>query len=110
KTWTPAMLADYVEDGFRERPDGQVELACTPAWEASNFASHNHDTWGALRSLTRPTRIFRAETGSTAASLTPALDELTAAGMRIETVPDTSHFLPMERPDLVQAALLEAAG
>ena len=29
--------------------------------------------------------------------------------IRMELIPGTSHFLPMERPDLVRAALLEAA-
>ena len=29
---------------------------------------------------------------------------------RIETVPATSHFLPMERPDLVRQVLTEAVG
>jgi pimeloyl-ACP methyl ester carboxylesterase len=33
-----------------------------------------------------------------------------ASGATIETVPGTSHFLPMERPDLVREALLAAAG
>ena len=30
--------------------------------------------------------------------------------LRIETVPGSSHFLPMERPDVVQDALLDAVG
>ena len=109
KSWSQAMLADYVADGFRDRPDGQVELSCAPAWEASNFGSHAHDPWPALRTPPAPVRILRAEQASTASSLTPYLDELTAAGLRIETVPGTTHFLPMERPDVVRAALGEAA-
>ncbi len=38
-TWSEAQLADYVEAGFVATDDGQVTLACAPAWEASNFAS-----------------------------------------------------------------------
>lgn len=110
RSWTQAMLADYVADGFRDRADGQVELSCSPEWEASNFGSHAHDPWPALRAPPAPLRIFRAEEGSTSSSLTPHLDELTAAGVRIETVPGTTHFLPMERPDVVRSALGEAAG
>ncbi|MFC3079371.1 alpha/beta fold hydrolase [Phenylobacterium terrae] len=105
KSWSPAQLADYVADGFRDRPDGQVELACAPEWEASNFGSHGHDPWPALRAPPCPVRIFRAEQASTSSSLTPHLDELAAAGVRIETVPGTTHFLPMERPDVVRAGL-----
>ena len=110
KTWTAEMLADYVADGFRERADGQVELSCAPEWEASNFASHAHDTWGAFEAAQVPIRILRAAEGSTCRE-DPRLDALVAAGrIAVETVPGTTHFLPMERPDLVQAALRLAAG
>ena len=108
KTWTAEMLADYVADGFRERDDGQVELSCAPEWEASNFASHAHDTWGAFEQAKVPIRILRAEEGSTCRE-DPKLDALVAAGrIQVETVAGTSHFLPMERPDLVQAELRAA--
>ncbi len=110
RTWAPAQVADYVADGFRDRPDGQVELSCAPEWEASNFRSHAHEVWPILRAPPRPIRIFRAEHASTAASLTPELDALARAGIRIETVPGTTHFLPLERPDVVQAALRDAVG
>ena len=109
KSWSPQMLADYVADGFRERPDGQVELTCAPEWEASNFRSHGHDTWAAFDKARAPIRLLRAEEGSTTRD-DPHLDAMVAAGrIRLETVPGTTHFLPMERPGLVQAALREAA-
>lgn len=109
RTWTPEMVADYVADGFRERPDGQVELACLPEWEASNFRSHAHDTWAAFEQARAPIRLLRAEEGSTTRD-DPKLEALVAAGrIRLETIPGTSHFLPMERPDIVRAALAEAA-
>ena len=110
RTWPAEMLADYVADGFRDRDDGQVELSCSPAWEASNFSSHAHDTWGAFEAAKVPIRIFRAAEGSTCRE-DPRMDALVAAGrIRVETVPGTTHFLPMERPDLVDAALREAVG
>jgi len=110
RTWTAQMLADYVEDGFKPSPDGGVELTCAPAWEAANFASHMHDPWPALDNYKGGIRMFRAETGSTA-RIDDDLDALLASGrVRAETVPETSHFLPMERPDLVHAALREAVG
>lgn len=108
-SWSPDMLEGYVTDGFRDRSDGQVELSCAPAWEASNFTSHGHDTLGAFEAAQVPIRILRAEEGSTCRDH-PRLAALQAAGrIRMETVPGTTHFLPMERPDLVQAALREAA-
>lgn len=109
KSWTPAMLADYVADGFRERPDGQVELTCAPEWEASNFTSQAHDTWDAFARSTAPITIFRAENGSTC-RVEDHEAQLAASGrITLETVPGTTHFLPMERPDVVARALRAAA-
>ena len=109
RTWPPAMLADYVADGFKPTADGQVELACAPAWEASNFTAHGHDPWAALAAIQVPIRILRAEEGSTC-RIEGHEAELTASGrVTVETVPGTSHFLPMERPDLVRDLLSATA-
>lgn len=105
RSWTAEQLADYVEAGFRETPDGEVTLTCTPAWEASNFRTHNYDPWGAFRESDCPIRMLRAEQASTA-RIEGHEDELRALGrVSMETIPGTSHFLPMERPELVQAEL-----
>jgi pimeloyl-ACP methyl ester carboxylesterase len=108
RTWSEAPLADYVADGFRDTPTGEVTLACPPEWEASSYRTHNYDPWAALAESRCPIRLLRAETGSTAL-LDQRLEALTADGrIVVETVAGTSHFLPMERPDLVQAALRTA--
>lgn len=110
KTWSADMLADYVADGFRATADGQVELTCSPAWEASNFTAHGHDPWAAFAALRCPIRILRAEDGSTC-RIEGHEATLTAGGnVRIETIPGTSHFLPMERPERVREVLRALAG
>ena len=110
KTWTEACLVDYVRDGFRDRPDGQVELACAPEWEASNFAAHGLDPWPEMAKITAEVVVLRAEIGSTCqlTDRTPFADS--NRRVRIETVPGTTHFLPIERPDLVRETLLALAG
>jgi pimeloyl-ACP methyl ester carboxylesterase len=109
RTWSDAQLADYVEGGFRAGPDGGVTLTCRPEWEASNFRTHNYDPWAAFEALRCPTRVLRAEAGSTA-RLDDHLPALEATGrITVETVPGTSHFLPMERPDLVRRTLRDLA-
>jgi len=107
KSWPETMLADYVAGGFVARDDGKVELACAPAWEASNYAAQAHDPWGAVRKVKAPVRILRAEKHSTC----HAGDGFARRGkaVRIETVEGTSHFLPMERPDVVRDALFDMA-
>lgn len=109
RTWSEAQLADYVEAGFVPTDDGQVTLACAPAWEASNFASYDRDIYPALVAEPCPIRILRAETGSTC-RIEDRIPQLTASGrVRVETIAGASHFLPMERPDLVRQALWAAA-
>ena len=107
RSWRPEQLADYVEAGFHETGDGDVTLTCTPAWESSNFRTHNYDPWVAFRATRCPIRILRAEVASTA-RLEDGQAELEATGrVKIDVIPGTSHFLPMERPDLVREVLRE---
>ncbi len=107
RTWSDEQLADYVEGGFRDTPEGEVTLTCRPEWEASNFATHNYDAIGAFRASRCPIRILRAAEGSTC-RIEGYEDELAATGrIRVEVVPGTTHFLPMERPELVRETLRE---
>ena len=108
RTWPEIMLADYVAGGLRARADGEVALACTPAWEASNFSAMGNDPRAALQRLQRPVAVFQAERGSTC-RLTPGSRPVRLnPRVRLTTVADTSHFLPMERPDVVRDAILDA--
>ena len=108
RSWSDVQLADYVAAGFAETLSGEVSLTCTPAWEASNFRTHNYDPWGALRESRCPIRILRAAEASTF-RLEGHEAELGGDGrITVETIPGTTHFLPMERPDLVRQTLLAA--
>lgn len=110
RTWRPEQLADYVQAGFRETADGEVRLTCAPAWESSNFRTHHYDAWAAFRATRCPIGILRAETGSTA-GIDEQQAELEATGrIRIDVIAGTSHFLPMERPELVRQTLRELVG
>jgi Predicted hydrolases or acyltransferases (alpha/beta hydrolase superfamily) len=109
RTWPPEMLADYVEAGFQETAGGEAILACAPLWEAASYATHNYDPYAAFRASRCPIRILTAEEGSTT-QLGPHADELLAAGRIVmETLPGTTHFLPMERPEQARALLAATA-
>lgn len=106
KTWPAQMIADYVQDGFIDRPNGSVELAARPEWEFLNFTRQGHDSVGALRRIACPTEVFKAEHNSTC-----SLDAESVAALpnvRITVCAGASHFLPMEQPDLVASALRAA--
>jgi pimeloyl-ACP methyl ester carboxylesterase len=96
------MLSDYVQDGFQERSDGAVEFACSPDWEASTFSlARSFDPNEILRRNRHPVTIYRAASGSTCEC--PPLNGVMSSNpnVSVETITDTTHFLPMERPDLV---------
>lgn len=100
-------LADYVAAGFRDRPEGGVELICRPDWEAHTYAVHDYDPQ-ALAQISCPARILAAERDSTFAAEHRAL--AVQHGVSVEAPPGTSHFLPLERPDLARQAIRAAAG
>ncbi len=104
RTWPDAALEDYLEDGLRPGPEGGYCLACPPAWEAANFAAYCvADPRPGLAACAGKLRVLQAESGSTC-----SIDRADAPTVP-EIVAGTTHFLPIERPDIVQAALRRAA-
>ncbi|MEK9721566.1 MAG: alpha/beta hydrolase [Quisquiliibacterium sp.] len=105
RSWLPGFLEDYLEDAFMRKPDGSVALRCDPAWEAATFCAHRHDLRSALRALQLPARMLVAEQHSTAARVVPILSRL-APSLEVERLPGSTHFIPMEQPELVRARML----
>ncbi|MEN9316234.1 MAG: hypothetical protein RIS35_2627 [Pseudomonadota bacterium] len=101
RTWSPGFLEDYVEGGFMAAPGGTVRLRCSPEWESATFAAQRHDLRAALSALRVRSMMLVPEHGSTAEKGLPLVRSL-APHVSIERIPATSHFLPMERPDLVR--------
>lgn len=105
RTWGGTFLADYCRDGLRDRPEGGVELSCSPAWEAANYAAQRADPWPALRDVEVPVTLWRAEKGSTCSP--GAVRAAIRHGARVERPAGTTHFLPMEREHDVRRTLDE---
>lgn len=103
RTWGGDFLADYCADGLRPHPDGGVELACAPAWEAANYAAQRANPWPALAAVGAPITLLRAERGSTCSP--GAARAVSRRGGDVQRLPGTTHFLPMERSDEVRRAL-----
>ncbi|MGE0424233.1 MAG: alpha/beta fold hydrolase [Reyranellaceae bacterium] len=107
-SWVGRFLEDYVEDGFAPMPDGDgVTLTCSAAWEAATFASSRHNGADLLARVKAPATILVGEKGSVSGAADDAASR-TSARRTIEMVPGTTHFLPMERPDLVRQRLMAA--
>jgi pimeloyl-ACP methyl ester carboxylesterase len=107
-TWTDEQLADYLAAGLRQTAAGEATLACPPEWEALIFGHQNIDAEAAIAALEAPAVVLFGERDATGQYAPPAL--AAHPRVRLETLPGTSHFLPMEQPQAVRRAILAAAG
>ncbi|HZJ47935.1 MAG TPA: alpha/beta hydrolase, partial [Acidimicrobiia bacterium] len=105
-TWDRRALEAYARGGLRES-DGVWQLKCRPEAEAETYRGATaHGLYGRLDELNLPVLVLAGEHSTTFNAAYIA--EITALipGARYEIVPDASHFLPMERPDLVAARVV----
>jgi pimeloyl-ACP methyl ester carboxylesterase len=102
QTWPEEMLRDYLHGGLISTGNGtEVRLACTPAWEAENFRSGPPGISRLARQLRCPLTLIVGENG-TAREQEVATIMKFHRGTRLVRVPGATHFLPMERPDIVR--------
>lgn len=106
RTWPEEMIADYVAGGTRPRADGQVELACDPAWEAATFRAQAPFIWRRIARLRCPITLIRGGQNSTCPEAVARRLARMHPSARLVYVPEASHFLPMERPEVVQNEIL----
>lgn len=103
--WDPAALDAYLQHGFRDRADGQVELKCAPAVEASVFQlGPRFDLFEEIPRLAVPALWLHAGLGNFPLPLVER-----AAGLndriRLESL-ETGHLMAMTDPEVVSERLL----
>jgi len=101
RTWPEEFLVAYLKGGLISTGNGsEIRLACAPSWEAQTFRSTPIGAVSLARRIRCPVTLLYAEHS------TPPESECRAfarrhGNTRLIKVPGTTHFLPMERPDLV---------
>ena len=113
-TWNPDILHDYCEYGLL--PDGDdFVLACPPEIEASIYPGWNlpeADISVEIASIEQPTTVMRSGKQMTKEKFdlsTSATDPLLASRIRRGQdvyLEHCSHFIPMEKPELIISALI----
>jgi pimeloyl-ACP methyl ester carboxylesterase len=102
-TWPDEVLRDYLAGGLRSTGNGtEVQLACPPAWEAETFMSTPPGMSLLARKVRCPLTVIVGENESTALESEVAQMMRGHGHARLVKVPGTSHFLPMERPEIVR--------
>lgn len=103
--FAPASLDAFLEGGLGPTPDGAVTLCCEPEHEAACYeGSAAFDLFSALGGLRAPVRILLGERSFVAPPLLAKLvDALPRT--RVERVAGGTHFVALEEPLAVGAAL-----
>jgi pimeloyl-ACP methyl ester carboxylesterase len=109
--WRTDALDAYLAGGLRQEGDGFV-LKCDPADEAEFYRTGAmHRAWEGLPEVSPPIILLAGADSDTHPE--PFLEALASrmGDPEVEVVPGATHFLPMERPDVVAdtvVRLLEA--
>ena len=108
--WDPQVLEDYCRYGLVPADDGDgLVLGCPPLVEASIYlGSAGRDIGALVPTLDNPVVVLRAKRkpkrdGDMDFSQSPTWEGLASAFRNGEDVylPELTHFIPMQRPDLV---------
>ncbi len=103
KTWQDAFLTDYIK--YASQPCAQgLMLSCDPKWEAANFAAQKNRSHKHLKKLKSPFVFLKGEKNSTA--IHSRTFKRHPYCQHYEVIRASTHFLPMEHPEQVRAAIL----
>jgi pimeloyl-ACP methyl ester carboxylesterase len=100
-------LRAYVHSLARLRPDGAVELAYSPEWEARIYYSGPLDVWDRMADLSVPMLLIYGAQSDTfrPAALRTMRRRLPHA--EYHATPNAGHLVPMERPAEVGSQIIE---
>lgn len=105
RDWNPGFLEGYIEDGTEALADGGLRLTCAPAWESRCFAVCPHNVWRDLPRLMQPTLVIYGDRSDTFLPAAVKRFQRLVPHAQFLRLADTSHFVPMERPEEVTEAV-----
>jgi pimeloyl-ACP methyl ester carboxylesterase len=103
-----AWLWSYVNGAFDRSASGAYQLRCTTPWEYRTFATNERWPWGAIARARIPGTILLGEKYSACPPSARAIVKLLRPNWRQIVVPSTTHLLPMEKPQPVVDAIMDA--
>ena len=105
--WTQEALRAYVEHGFRREGDRLV-LKCSLETEAEFYrGATDHGLWGRLGEVACPLLIVAGEDSDTHPMPVVAFLMEQFADPRLQIVPDATHFVPQEQPEVLAGIVEE---
>lgn len=105
--WADDALGLYAEHGMFQREDGQFQLKCPGAVEASIFEhSGKLPVSDVLPQVACPTLVMRGQLTEMFTSYAAQAAAERIPGARLVTVPNAGHLAPMEQPDAVAGEIM----
>ena len=105
-SWKDGFLEGYVRHCTEKTQGGTITLCCEPAWEARCFAVCPTDVWRVLPRLQVPTLVLYGSQSDVFLSSAAKKFRRKVPHAVLQRFEDTSHFVPMERPDETAGAIL----
>ena len=108
-SWTREAFDLYIDEGFRDLPDGRVELKCSPEMEAAVFEASDGDIglFATVSPVACPTLLAHALGGHFPAKLHEHFVAHLPNGV-LQAV-HAGHLMPCEDPDLCAQLLFDFA-
>lgn len=116
--WRGEVLEDYCRFGLKPDDEGMYRLACRPEAEAAVYAATASDSpYADIARVEIPVRVLRArqrpaDLPSGDMSYSPTAPDLAGHFRRGEDLllPEHTHYMPMEDPELVAAQIRQMLG
>ena len=106
QSWQDGFLEAYVRFGTETVDGVRIKLSCEPAWESKCFSTYPYDLWRYIPLIKHPVLILYGEQSDTFGTLAVKRFKKKVPQADIRCLPDTSHFVPMERPDETAEAIV----
>ncbi len=106
KRWSDETLWDYVNYGLYETDQGDVALTYRREWEAQFYARPPLNVWQDIPKVTQPTLAIRGADSDTLFPQSWQLWQELQPDATFVEIPEAGHMVPMERPQLLAAAIL----
>ena len=104
RDWDRRAFSSLLDHGFRDLPNGEIEIKCNPEVEAFIYeGGRDLDFFAEVTSLTTPARLFHSERGFVPRAVAEQL-VATNPFLRLELL-DLGHFAPMEAPSEVASMI-----
>ena len=104
--WSDASLDAYLDNGLRDLPGGEVELACSPAWEAATFRAVSTTLETAVASWRGGLTLLHATERTTVTEADAAAIVAAVPGASRRRFDGADHFLPLHEPQAMADAIL----